>query len=316
MEQAREYWGARRPPQPDDQDPRHRRGPPGDRADDLRGPQHQRHAAVQGRAVREVAEAYIRGLERRHEEGKSLDVALGRVVLRLARRHRGRQAPRGARRHEELAGHGRRRQRPRRLPALPGDLPRRALRGAAAPPARRVQRPLWASTGVKNPAYPDTMYVDGLVGARDRQHDADGDAAGRRRAQRGPPRRRPTSDPSRGPRGAGRRRHRPRRRHRQAAARRRRRVRRRRWRSCWRASSPSARRSSRARPPTIERVAPRRRCEPAIAARLAQAVDERRRAPDLEQGRHALGPGRPARGRQPARLADDRRRGCSTRSTT
>ncbi|MEA2197455.1 MAG: transaldolase / glucose-6-phosphate isomerase, partial [Solirubrobacteraceae bacterium] len=27
-----------------------------------------------------------------------------------------------------------------------------------------VQRPLWASTGVKNPAYPDTMYVDELVG--------------------------------------------------------------------------------------------------------------------------------------------------------
>ena len=27
----------------------------------------------------------------------------------------------------------------------------------------RVQRPLWASTGVKNPAYPDTMYITGLV---------------------------------------------------------------------------------------------------------------------------------------------------------
>src|SRR5206468_1732136 len=26
-----------------------------------------------------------------------------------------------------------------------------------------VQRPLWASTGVKNPDYPDTMYVDQLV---------------------------------------------------------------------------------------------------------------------------------------------------------
>ncbi len=26
-----------------------------------------------------------------------------------------------------------------------------------------IQRPLWASTGVKNPAYPDTMYVDQLV---------------------------------------------------------------------------------------------------------------------------------------------------------
>ncbi|MDP6667336.1 MAG: transaldolase [Dehalococcoidia bacterium] len=28
----------------------------------------------------------------------------------------------------------------------------------------QVQRPLWASTGVKNPAYPDTLYVDGLMG--------------------------------------------------------------------------------------------------------------------------------------------------------
>src|SRR3954454_11401479 len=28
----------------------------------------------------------------------------------------------------------------------------------------RVQRPLWASTGVKNPAYPETKYVDSLIG--------------------------------------------------------------------------------------------------------------------------------------------------------
>jgi len=28
----------------------------------------------------------------------------------------------------------------------------------------RVQRPLWASTSVKNPAYPDTLYVDSLIG--------------------------------------------------------------------------------------------------------------------------------------------------------
>jgi transaldolase len=27
-----------------------------------------------------------------------------------------------------------------------------------------VQRPLWASTSVKNPAFPDTMYVDQLIG--------------------------------------------------------------------------------------------------------------------------------------------------------
>ena len=36
-----------------------------------------------------------------------------------------------------------------------------ALLAAGAP----VQRPLWASTGVKNPAYPDTMYVEELAGA-------------------------------------------------------------------------------------------------------------------------------------------------------
>jgi transaldolase len=35
------------------------------------------------------------------------------------------------------------------------------LRDAGVAP----QRPLWASTGVKNPDYPDTMYVDGLIGA-------------------------------------------------------------------------------------------------------------------------------------------------------
>lgn len=28
----------------------------------------------------------------------------------------------------------------------------------------RAQRPLWASTSTKNPAYPDTMYVDSLIG--------------------------------------------------------------------------------------------------------------------------------------------------------
>ena len=27
-----------------------------------------------------------------------------------------------------------------------------------------MQRPLWASTSTKNPAYPDTLYVDALVG--------------------------------------------------------------------------------------------------------------------------------------------------------
>ncbi|MEY2446094.1 MAG: transaldolase, partial [Ilumatobacteraceae bacterium] len=33
-----------------------------------------------------------------------------------------------------------------------------AAKGAA------LQRPLWASTSTKNPAYPDTLYVDELIG--------------------------------------------------------------------------------------------------------------------------------------------------------
>ena len=31
-------------------------------------------------------------------------------------------------------------------------------------PGRHVQRPLWASTSTKNPDYPDTLYVDELIG--------------------------------------------------------------------------------------------------------------------------------------------------------
>lgn len=36
--------------------------------------------------------------------------------------------------------------------------------GALASRGARVQRPLWASTSTKNPAYPDTIYVDNLIG--------------------------------------------------------------------------------------------------------------------------------------------------------
>ena len=56
-----------------------------------------------------------------------------------------------------------------------------ALREAGCP----VQRPLWASTGVKDPHYPETKYVETLVGAGHREHDADADAARVRGAARG-----------------------------------------------------------------------------------------------------------------------------------
>ncbi|MCH7591427.1 MAG: transaldolase, partial [Planctomycetes bacterium] len=38
--------------------------------------------------------------------------------------------------------------------------------GKLAENGARVQRPLWASTSTKNPAYPPTMYVDGLMAPR------------------------------------------------------------------------------------------------------------------------------------------------------
>jgi transaldolase len=110
-----------------------------------------------------VAEAYIRGLERRQADGQSLDVRSvasffvsrvdSEVDKRLDKLGRpelaGKAAVANARaaykRFEEIF-HG----------------PRFAdLLRAGAP----VQRPLWASTGVKNPAYPETMYVEELVGS-------------------------------------------------------------------------------------------------------------------------------------------------------
>ena len=35
---------------------------------------------------------------------------------------------------------------------------------ALAAKGAKVQRPLWASTSTKNPAYPDLLYVDSLIG--------------------------------------------------------------------------------------------------------------------------------------------------------
>src|ERR1700729_4589225 len=109
-----------------------------------------------------VAEAYLRGLERRLAEGKTLDVravasffvsrvdTLGDKQLEETGRDYllGKAAIANARlayRSFERIFSG----------------PRwDALHHAGA----HVQRPLWASTGVKNPRYPDTMYVDELVG--------------------------------------------------------------------------------------------------------------------------------------------------------
>jgi transaldolase / glucose-6-phosphate isomerase len=108
-----------------------------------------------------VMEAYIRAMERRHAEGLPLDrhsVAsffVSRVDTEVDKRleqvRRTDLAGRAGLANARAAYQAFRR-------VFDGER-FAALRAAGCP----VQRPLWASTGVKNPAYPQTMYVYGLV---------------------------------------------------------------------------------------------------------------------------------------------------------
>ena len=50
------------------------------------------------------------------------------------------------------------------LSALQEDLQRAPVAGAGGEAARQTQRVLWASTGTKNPAYSDVLYVEELIG--------------------------------------------------------------------------------------------------------------------------------------------------------
>jgi transaldolase / glucose-6-phosphate isomerase len=113
-------------------------------------------------AYERVAEAFIRGLERRRAEGKGVEpqsVAsffVSRVDTEVDKRLEalGREDLMGR------AGLANARAAYRRFKAIFHGDRFAELRAAGA----AVQRPLWASTGVKNPKYSDTMYVDGLVG--------------------------------------------------------------------------------------------------------------------------------------------------------
>ncbi|HVF77819.1 MAG TPA: bifunctional transaldolase/phosoglucose isomerase [Solirubrobacteraceae bacterium] len=116
-----------------------------------------------------VCESYIKGLERRHAEGKDLDVRsvasffVSRVDSEVDKRLeeigrtdlQGQAAVANARaayrRFEEIFGGG-----------TGGEAGGRFAELLAA--GAHVQRPLWASTGVKNPAYSETKYVEELVG--------------------------------------------------------------------------------------------------------------------------------------------------------
>ncbi len=147
--------GEGRPAERPDQDPGDRRGPRGHHRDPGRGHQRQRdpdllpgalprgHQRLPGRPGA--------GQGRRH---RPVDDPLGRVVLRLPRRHRDRQAPDAIGTDEALALKSKAGIANARLAYQVYEeefaTERRALLAAGA----NRQRPLWASTGVKDPAYP------------------------------------------------------------------------------------------------------------------------------------------------------------------
>jgi transaldolase / glucose-6-phosphate isomerase len=113
-------------------------------------------------AYERVMEAYVRAMERRQEAGESLDVQsvasffVSRVDTEVDKRleELGRTDLRGT------AAVANARDAYRRFKKVFHGERFAALREAGCP----VQRPLWASTGVKDPQYPETKYVATLVG--------------------------------------------------------------------------------------------------------------------------------------------------------
>src|SRR5437763_4744964 len=113
-------------------------------------------------AYARVADAFISGLERRLDEGKPVNLPsvasffVSRVDTEVDRRLE-------ALGREDLAGTAavaNARLAYQRFKEIFAGERWQRLADAGA----HVQRPLWASTGVKNPAYPETKYVDTLVG--------------------------------------------------------------------------------------------------------------------------------------------------------
>ena len=117
------------------------------------------------RRYAEVAESYLRGVERLIAEGGD-----PRKVASVASFFVSRIDTEADRRLEELGGHD---QLKGKLAVANARLAYRHYQELFAGPrweylvskGATPQRLLWASTSVKNPAYPDTMYVEELIGA-------------------------------------------------------------------------------------------------------------------------------------------------------
>jgi transaldolase len=125
-------------------------------------------------AYTQVAEAYLRALERRVAAGQPIDrvasVAsffVSRIDTeadkRLEAKLKSTKDPAERERLQSLMGkaavaNAKRAYRKFRELFAPSRFKALAAKGA------RVQRPLWGSTSTKNPAYPDLLYVESLVG--------------------------------------------------------------------------------------------------------------------------------------------------------
>src|SRR4051812_24915236 len=109
-----------------------------------------------------VMEAFLSAMERRHAEGKPLDrhSVASFFVSRVDTEVDKRLEAAGRTDLAGRAGLANARAAYRKFQAIFKGERFAALREAGCP----VQRPLWASTGVKNPQYPETLYVYGLVG--------------------------------------------------------------------------------------------------------------------------------------------------------
>jgi transaldolase len=110
-----------------------------------------------------IAEAFLKGLERRVEKGQSIEKSasvasffVSRVDTKVDKALEGSS-------HEDLKGKA-----AVANARIAYESFQRIFSGsrweALAAKGARVQRPLWASTSTKNPDYPDTLYVDELIG--------------------------------------------------------------------------------------------------------------------------------------------------------
>ena len=136
-----------------------------------RGPQHQHHADLRGRATTRSIEPYLAALEKRQKAGETLDGALGRVVLRQPRRHESRQDAGGQARRRpgqraarRAARQGGDRQRGARVRALREALRRRALRARCARPAPTCSARCGPARAPRIPNYRDVFYAEALIG--------------------------------------------------------------------------------------------------------------------------------------------------------